>query len=35
VRDLVESVDELFSKKDKEREEINFSNLPIKEEPKL
>merc|ERR1719373_309385 len=30
---LVGEIDELFSSKDKEREEIIFENLPIREEP--
>ena len=32
---LVEEVDELFSKKDKEREAIIFENLPMREEPRI
>merc|ERR1711956_79480 len=32
---LVEQVDELFSKKDKEREAIIFENLPMREEPRI
>ena len=32
---LVEEVDELFSKKDKEREATIFENLPMREEPRI
>ena len=35
VKDLVGEIDELFSSKDKEREELSFDNLPIREEPRL
>jgi len=35
VSDLIGEVDELFSDKDKEREEITFNKLPIREEPRL
>jgi len=35
VKDLVEEVDELFSNKDKEREDLSFESLPLKEEPRL
>jgi hypothetical protein len=32
---LVEEVDELFSRRDKEREAIIFDNLPMREEPRI
>ena len=35
VKDLVEEVDELFSNKDKEREDLSFESLPLREEPRL
>jgi len=35
VKDLVEEVDELFSNKDKEREELSFDTLPVRDEPRL
>jgi len=35
VKGLVGEIDELFSNKDKEREELSFDNLPIREEPRL
>jgi len=35
VKDIVDVVDELISNKDKEREELSFDNLPIRDEPRI